>query len=134
MGLKIKLIALAIGIGFFFFILRSIQRNRMRPADAVLWLCVSLFLVSVSVLEPAYQWIAGSVIGIVDARHVIYIVLIGFLLVNVFYLTINMNQMADRIQLLLSETAILENELHRALNIDVGQRSQRDEIVENPLD
>ena len=115
MGLKIKLLAFLVGIGFFFFVLRSIQRNTMRPAYAVLWTGISLFLVSVSVLEPLYQWLAGSVIGIVDARHVIYIVLIGFLLVYVFYLTQKLSRMSDQLQVLLSQLAIVEDELRRKL-------------------
>ncbi len=102
-----------IGFAFFLFILRSVKRNSMRPAFAVLWIGVSIFLVSVSVFEPFYQWLAGSVIGIVDTRHVIYIVLIGFLLVYLFYLTQKINQMADRVQMLLSYTAILETELKK---------------------
>ncbi len=115
MGLKIKLLALLAGLGFFFFVLRSIQRNSMRPSYAVLWTLISLFLVSVSLLEPFYQWFAGSVIGIVDARHVIYIVLIGFLLVYVFYLTQKISRMSDQIQSMLSQLAILEDELRRKL-------------------
>jgi hypothetical protein len=115
MGLKIKILALFIGVGFFFFVLRSIQRNSMRPAYAVLWTMISLFLVSVSLFEPFYQWLAGSVIGIVDARHVIYIVLIGFLLVYVFYLTQKISRMSDQIQVLLSQLAIVEDELRRKL-------------------
>lgn len=115
MGLKIKLLALVIGLAFLFFVLRSIQRNTMRPAYAVLWLIMAVFLVSVSVLEPFYQWLAGSVIGIVDARHVIYIVLIGFLMVYVFYLTQKISKMSDQIQVLLSQLAIVEDEVRRKL-------------------
>lgn len=85
----------------------------MRPSYAVLWTGISLFLVSISVFEPVYQWIAGSVIGIVDARHVIYIVLIGFLLVYVFYLTQKISKMSDQIQVLLSQLAIVEDEIRR---------------------
>jgi hypothetical protein len=113
MGLKIKLLAFLVGIGFFGFVLRSIRGNSMRPSYAVLWTAVSLFLVSVSVLEPFYRWIAGSVIGIVDARHVIYIGLIGFLLVYVFYLTQKISRMGDQIQVLLSQLAIVEDEVRR---------------------
>ncbi len=116
MGLKIKLIALLVGAAFFFFVLRSIQRNTMRPAYAVLWTSIALFLVSISLLEPFYQWLAGSVIGIVDARHVVYIVLIGFLMVYVFYLTQKISKMSDQIQVLLSQLAIVEEELTRKLN------------------
>ena len=115
MGLKIKILALFVGLGFFLFVLRSIRSNSMRPSYAVLWTSISLFLVSISVLEPFYQWIAGSVIGIVDARHVIYIVLIGFLLVYVFYLTQKISRMGDQIQVLLSQVAIVEDELRRML-------------------
>ncbi len=113
MGLKIKILAFCVGMGFLFFVLRSIRGNSMRPSYAVLWTGISLFLVSVSVLEPIYQWLAGSVIGIVDARHVIYIVLIGFLLVYVFYLTQKLSRMSDQIQVLLSQLAIVEDELRR---------------------
>lgn len=115
MGLKIKLLAFIVGLAFFFFVLRSIQRNTMRPAYAVLWTGMALFLVSVSLLEPFYQWLAGSVIGIVDARHVIYIVLIGFLMVYVFYLTQKISKMSDQIQILLSQLAIVEDEMRRKL-------------------
>ncbi len=113
MGLKIKVLALLIGVGFLYFVLRSIQRNTMRPAYAVLWTMMALFLVSVSVLEPFYRWIAGSVIGIVDARHVIYIALIGFLMVYVFYLTQKISRMSDQIQVLLSQLAIVEEEVRK---------------------
>lgn len=110
MGIKIKLLAFAIGIVFFSFILRNIKRNSMSPSYAVLWTAISLFLVSIPVFEPFYHWVASSLIGIVDARHVIYIVLIGFLLVYTFYLTIKISKMSDRIQWLISHTAVMETE------------------------
>jgi hypothetical protein len=51
----------------------------------------------------------------VDARHVIYIVLIGFLMVYVFYLTQKISKMSDQIQMLISHLAIVEDELRRKL-------------------
>jgi len=113
MGLRIKLLAFCIGLLFFYFVFRSIRRNNMRPAYAVLWIGISVFLLSVSVLEPFYRWVASSIIGIVDARHVIYIVLIGFLLIYVFHLTQTISRMADQIQMLVSQLSIVEEELGR---------------------
>ena len=49
--------------------------------------------------------------GSFDARHVIYIVLIGFLLVYVFHLTQTISRMADQIQVLVSQLSIVEHEL-----------------------
>jgi hypothetical protein len=114
MGLRIKLLAFCIGLLFSYFVLRSIRRNSMRPAHAVLWIGISAFLLSISVLEPFYRWVATSIIGIVDARHVIYIVLIGFLLIYVFHLTQTISSMADRIQVLVSQLSIVEAQLDRA--------------------
>lgn len=113
MGIKIKILSFIIGLIFFVFILRFIKKNSFRPSYATLWIGISLFLISIPVLEFFYRWIAVSVIGITDARHIIYIVLIGFLLIYIFYLTTKISQMSDQIQELISYTAILENEINK---------------------
>jgi hypothetical protein len=112
MGLRIELFAILVGAGFLYFVLRSIQRNSMRPAYAFLWTLVSLFLLSISMFEHVYQWVAASM-GIVDTRHIIYIALIGFLLVYVFYLTQKLSKLSDQIQIMLAHLAIVEDELRR---------------------
>jgi len=99
-----------IGVLFLFFVFRSIRKNIFHPSYALLWIVMTVFLVSIPVFEKFYKWIAVSVIGIVDARHIIYIFLIGFLLIYVFYLTQKINQMKDQILRLISFTAIIEKE------------------------
>ncbi len=111
MGTRIKIIALIVGCLFFFFVGRVVKKRSFYPSFSVLWLGVALFLVSIPVFEPIYQWIAYSVIGIIDARHLIYIVLIGFLLVYVFYLSDRLSRMSDQIQCLISEVAILRRRI-----------------------
>ena len=80
----------------------------MRPAYAILWLCFSIFLISISVLDFFYRWMAYNIVGLSDARHIIYIAFFGFLFVYIFYLTIKISEMSDRIQILISALAILE--------------------------
>jgi hypothetical protein len=111
MGLKIKLIAFALGLVFFYVVLRNVKRNTFRPSYAVLWLGMAAFLLSIAVLEPLYKWIATSVIGILDARHIIYIVLISFLLVYVFFLTSMVTRLSNQVLQLISAIAILETKL-----------------------
>jgi len=111
MGFEIKLLALLIGIMFFVLVIIQIRKNTMHPSYSILWIIISLFLISVPLLEPFYKWIATDIIGINDARHIIYIFLIGFLLIYVFYLTSKTTKMSDQIQNLLSYTSILENEI-----------------------
>jgi hypothetical protein len=111
MGIRIQLIALAIGIVFFLGILRYIKKNSFNPGQSVLWIILCLFFISIHLLETFYKWIATDIIGIVDARHIIYIFIIGFLLIYIFYLTSKIAKMSDQIQNLISFTAILENKM-----------------------
>jgi hypothetical protein len=71
-----------------------------------MWIGMSLFLLSIPVLEPLYKWLATSILGIEDARHIIYITLIGFLLIHLFYLTAMVSQMSNQIRQLISNQAI----------------------------
>ena len=109
MDLRIKLIAFLIGLVFTFIVVRNLKRNVFRPAYAVLWIGMSLFLLSIAVLEPVYKWIATSVLGIIDARHIIYIAIIGFLLVYILYLTAMVSTMSNQIRQLISSVAILQS-------------------------
>ena len=111
MGFKIQIISLIIGLIFFYFVFRFVKRNTFRPACAFLWRMISLFLISIPALENFYRWVARNVIGINDARHIIYAGLIGFLMLYIFYLTIKISEMSDKIQELISHTAILKRQM-----------------------
>lgn len=111
MGLKIKIISSVLGFIFFVLILKLVKKNNVKPSYAFLWISLSLFLLSIPLLEPLYKWISTTLIGIEDARHIIYITLIGFLLIYNFYITIKISQMSDQIQTLISYTSVLEKEL-----------------------
>ena len=111
MGLKIKLVAFLLGLLFFGVVLRCVRQNTFRPLHAVLWLSLSFFLLSIAILEPFYKWLATSVLGINDARHVIYIAVIGFLLIYNLYLTAMVSRMSNQIQHLISNLAILESKV-----------------------
>lgn len=113
MSFEIKAIAFVVGFVFFIFIWSMIRKRTFRPSYAFWWLLISLFLLSISIFEKVYKYIATEVIGLNDARHIIYIILIGFLLSFVFYLTTFVNKMNDQIQELISSNAILESRINK---------------------
>ncbi|MGD0649950.1 MAG: DUF2304 domain-containing protein [Verrucomicrobiia bacterium] len=123
MGLRIKLITFVLGVLFLGVVLRNVRQNTFRPVYAVLWLFISAFLLSVALLEPLYRWIATSLIGINDARHIIYIALIGFLLVYNLYLTAMVSRMSNQIRELITQTAILENKAAKSERINLNDRN-----------
>jgi len=111
MGIKIKIIALILGVIFLYFVFRFVKRNTFRPSYAFMWIVVACFLVSIPILEGFYKWVSMNVIGINDARHIIYVGIIAFLLIYIFFLTIKVSRMNDQIQELISYTAILRKEI-----------------------
>jgi hypothetical protein len=107
MGLKIKLIVFILGLFFLGIVLRCMRQATFRPRYSAMWLLMSLFLLSIAVFEPFYKWIATTGLGIIDARHIIYIGLIGFLLIYNLYLTALTSRMSNQIQHLISAVALL---------------------------
>lgn len=118
MGVRVAAFAALIGIVFFVFIVRSVRSSSIRPTFAWLWLGVAGFLLSVPVLEPVYKWVSVTVVGIEDARHIIYIPLIGFLLIYSFYMTIAFSKLSDRMQETISHIAILESRIRELASPD----------------
>ena len=97
MGLETKILAFLLGLVFLALVLRNVKQNTFHPRYAVLWLGMSLFLLSIAALEPFYKWLATSVLGIQDARHIVYIALIGFLFIYNLYLTAMVSRMSNQI-------------------------------------
>jgi len=118
MGARVAIFAALVGVVFFYLILRSVRSSSIRPTFAWLWIGVAGFLLSVPLLEPVYKWISVTVVGIEDARHIIYIPLIGFLLIYSFYMTIAFSKLSDRMQETISQIAILESRLRELTGSD----------------
>ena len=116
MGIRIYFFAIIIGISFLVFIVRYIKHQSLSPSYSALWIGVAIFLLSISTFEPMYRWFAYTVVGIVDARHIIYIVLIGFLLVYALFLTSKITRMTGQIQMLITFSSILEKRLNDHVN------------------
>ncbi len=109
MGPRVTTFAVVAGIVFFVFVLRAVRSGSIKPMFTLLWIGIASFLLSVPVLESFYKWLSVTVIGIEDARHIIYISLIGFLLLYTCYMTVMVSQLSDRLQEIISHLAILEN-------------------------
>ena len=113
MDTKLTLMAVFLGAVFTSIVVLSIRSSSMRPTFAWLWLGIAAFLLSVPFFESFYKWLASEVIGIDDARTVVYMGLLGFLLVYTLYMTLKVSALSDQIQELISHTAILEVRVSR---------------------
>jgi hypothetical protein len=113
MEFKQKIVAILIGLFFFVWVLSFVRKRAIRPSAVLLWMMIPAFLLSIPLLEPLYVFISRDLIGFDDSRHIVYIVLIGFLLVYSFYLTIKISKISDYVKTLIKELAILELEVKK---------------------
>jgi hypothetical protein len=114
-----RLLSLVLAFLFLLVFLMVVRRRSMKPFYSFLWLLVSLLMFSFVLLEKAYKWLA-TLIGLRDASFLVTNGLVFFLLVYILYLTVKVSEMSDRIQELISHSAILERKLRRQHGGDAG--------------
>ncbi len=111
MNISLKIAFILAALLVIYVVVKSIKKHSLHPSYAVLWIAVSLFLLSLAFLETMYAYIAKTVFGLYGGDHLIYISLISFLLIYCFYLTTRICQMADRISKLISFAAVTDSEV-----------------------
>jgi hypothetical protein len=110
MLLYTKVLTIIFSVTFFIFFINMLSKRSIKPFYSFLWLTISLLMFSVVIFEKFYKMIATT-IGITDASFLIIVSVIFFLLIYVLYLSIKISEMSDRIQELISFTAILEKKV-----------------------
>ena len=108
MNPKVQIASITVGILFFFIILYFIRRRNLTPSHTVLWILLSVFLISIPLFQSFYVYISRSVIGFYT-ENLIYILMIGFLVIYVLYLTSKIGKLTDQVKELVSYTAILKS-------------------------
>lgn len=111
MNMSLKICILIAAAFIVFVVVKSVKKHSLHPSYAVLWIGMSFFLASIAVFEAFYAYLARGVFGLYGGDHLMYIVLITFLLIYCFYLTTRICQMADRVAKLISFTAVIESEV-----------------------
>jgi hypothetical protein len=112
MPIFIRVILSIFSISFFVGFVLLVRNKSVKPIYSFLWLMVALGMLSIVVFEKFYKAVA-TLLGITDASFMFIVGLISFLLVYVFYLSIKISEMSDRIQELISFSAMLEHDIRR---------------------
>lgn len=109
MNLNLQVLSLILGIFFFIVILYNIRRKKLSPSYSVLWIILSFFLILIPIFQTFFIMVARF-FG-VYAENLIYILLIGFLLIYVLYITSKVVRLNNQVKELISNSAILEDEI-----------------------
>jgi len=110
MPFNFKILAFISALFFFTVFFALIRRKSVKPFYIFLWFSVALIFLSIVVFEKFYKYLA-SLLQITDASFIIIVAVIFFLMVYVLHVSIRISELSDRIQELISHTAILERDL-----------------------
>lgn len=114
MNLNLQVLSLLLGIFFLVVIFYNIKIKRLSPSYSILWILLAVFLLLVPVFQSFFISIA-RIFG-VYAENLVYIILIGFLLVYVLFITSKVVRLNNQVKELISNTAIIEDEIKELRN------------------
>jgi len=124
-------VAISVGILFFILLLTTLRKNRFTPGYTVLWLGVGIFLITIPLLDNVYVWLNSRILDSDDAKNIIYVFFIGFLLVYIYYMTSDISKLNDKVQTLNSYIALLEKRLRDTESqIDSTQTKSQEKAAE----
>ena len=87
------------------WILRNIQKSKVRIEDSVFWICFSAGLVLISIFPQIIDF-GARLTGIQSAQNFLFLVIIFVLIIKLFRMTIRISQMDSKIHTLTQTVAI----------------------------
>ena len=115
-----KLVALALSIGIFAFVLWLIRERRLREKYALLWLLTSLFVILLSVSRRVLEFTALS-IGIYYPPALLFLVGVLFLLLVTIGHSVSLSRLSESNHRLAQEVALLRRQLEEEKEMREGK-------------
>ena len=106
---QMRVFLLAGSVITFFFVVKFIQKSRVRIEDTMFWviLCVALVLISVF---PQIPYLFAKLLNISSPANGVFMILIFILLVNQFYMTLKVSRLQIKLTDLVQRVAIDKKE------------------------
>ena len=105
----IQIIASGISIFFLFIVLNAVYRGKLREAYALIWLAVSVFMLTLSVSDKLLHLLAEAV-GIKTPAFALLSCLLTGMLFLLFQITLVISRHNEKITRLTEELALLKEE------------------------
>jgi len=112
MNVELQSKIILLSLLFFFIITYFVKTKELQIKHSLLWYFASVLLIFVAV-SPDVLYFVSIWFGIVEVTNLIYFIIIGFLLLIVFYNNIAISKQQESITLLTQEISILKSELEQ---------------------
>lgn len=107
---RLKVLIIISVVMFFYYAFRNIKRNKVSIQDILIWFIISIGMILAIVFIDPLASIA-DIFGVKSVPHLLFFVVIFFLLVITFNITKVLSAQQKKIVRLTQELAILKNEM-----------------------
>lgn len=121
---------LVIAILFVIMVFTTVNRQRLRMSDSLIWLLVSVGLIVLALIPGLARWLS-DLAGIETPANLLYLLGMFFLLAVAFFLTVRVSTLADRVKHLI-QTVSIENYLREEQAHHDQPRETDSESAEKP--
>jgi hypothetical protein len=99
-------------IGFFVFIIRMLKSKKLEFKYSIVWIILSFSFIVLSIFPKIIRYVA-DILHIIEPVNAVYLIIIFFLLVIVFTLTVALSRNSNRVKALTQEMGILKLEMKK---------------------
>ena len=98
-----------ISIMSFFIIVRKIRKSKIRIEDGLFWVVFAIILIVFAVF-PGVIYFISDIVGAKSPANIVYLIIIGMLLVKLFFMSIQISLLEHKVVNLTQEMALKEKE------------------------
>ena len=107
MSINLRIGLIIVSLFFFFVIVRSVRRNKLRSDYAMGWIVLSLGLVLLSVF-PQLAFLVGRLFKVISISNIVFAAVIFMLIVLSYILFTKVSLLEEKQKDLIQEIAILK--------------------------
>ena len=109
MSLTLRVILIVCSILAFILVVRKIKQSKLKVKDCIIWIIGSILLIFMSIFSNVVTWVSEQ-LGFMAPVNFVFLVIIGFLLIQSFVDNIRISALNEKIKDLNHYIALKEKE------------------------
>ena len=111
MTVTLRVVLIVCSIISFILCITKIKQAKLKVSNSVIWMIGSIVLIIMSIFSNAVEWIANK-LGFMAPVNFVFLVIIGFLLIQSFVDNIRISALNEKIKDLNHYIALKEKEMN----------------------
>lgn len=119
MSASLRIVLIVCSVVMLAYVAAKIRHAQMRSGDGIVWLGMSIVFIIISIFPEIVYWMCSK-LGMVSPSNLVYLIVIAFLLLQIFYNSIKISALSGRIDALAQEVALRDE---RFMNIETWDKN-----------